>query len=350
MKLSLPLLLLLPLHAAFAQMRPTYSAPRPGYTPAPLYHPSTSTYQTQQRTQQQAHQTFQQMQSQQRQQMQDRYYYNRSQPYGLPHRQLAQRHRLSPEQQQQDLARQQQAEQKATEQITQLTQAQQRRRQEHPAADAQQAAAQQLADTKQMKVLTVKTYREVFLPGQLLSIQQSLQPTSGAKQLLQAVNSDLLDNAWWGKEPMQVPTKVAAYGNTLATLTTGLLGFDLASPALPPTPLAVATLDELLAKDAFDRSVAAQLLQTAAQSEKRLTGARLAQAVKEFQDLSAQVGATKQPSQSVKRQRKEIQKSLLRVNKELARYSTQVGNSGSLDQAQEAILKATTGYLAKSGG
>lgn len=351
MKFPLPLLLFLPLHAAFAQMRPTYSAPRPGYTPAPLYHPSTSTstYRTQQQTQQQAHQTFQRMQSQQLQQMQQRYYIGNSQR-SLTRQQIAVLHRpMGAEQLAKVQARQQEAETKAAEQLAQLTQQQERRRQEHPAADAQQAAAQQQADAKQLAMLTVKIYRETFLPGQMLTALQSLSLSSKAQQDIQSVNQDLLDNDWWSKEAAQAPAKVTAYGNTLAALTTDLLGFDLASPPPSPALLAATTLDEMLAKDTFDRLAAAQLIQMAAQAEKRLAGAQLAQAVKEFQDLGIKIAASQGEPQDLKKQRNEVKKSLQRVNRELMRYDMQVGNSGSLTQIHKAILKSTSDYLDKNG-
>jgi hypothetical protein len=332
-------------------MRPTYSAPRPGYTPAPLYHPSTSTstYRSQQQTQQQAHQTFQRMQSQQVQQMQQQYYSRNSQ-HALTRQQIAVLHRpMSPEQLAKVQASQQEAENKATEQISQLIQQQERRRQEHPAVDAQQATAQQQVDAKQLAALTVKTYREAFLPGQMLSALQSLSLSSKAQQDLQSVNHNLLDNDWWSKESAQAPAKVEAYGNMLATLTTSLLGFDLASPPVASPPIAVTTLDEMLAKDTFDRLAAAQLIQTAAQAEKRLAGAQLAQAVKEFQDLGTKFAATPGELQDLKKQRNEIKKSLQRVNRELMRYDMQVGNSGSLTQVHKAILKSTGDYLNKNG-
>lgn len=61
-------------------------------------------------------------------------------------------------------AKQQKQEQDATESLARL--AQEQRRQEHPAKNPQQAAAQQKADDKQLTLLAVKNYRDVFLPGQ----------------------------------------------------------------------------------------------------------------------------------------------------------------------------------------
>jgi septal ring factor EnvC (AmiA/AmiB activator) len=177
-------------------------------------------------------------------------------------------------------------------------------------------------------------------------VLQALLPTSEAKQQLQAVNNELLANEWWKDG---VPAKMAAHGNALVALTTQLLGFDLAAPGAAPAPPEVAALDAMLAQDSFDGAVAAQLLQTAGQLEKRTAGAQLAQAVQDFKDLSVRIAATPDASKNLKRQRKEVQKSLQRVNAELARYSARVGNTGSLAQAQEAILKSTASYLAKSG-
>jgi hypothetical protein len=191
--------------------------------------------------------------------------------------------------------------------------------------------------------------REAFLPGQMLSALQSLSLSNKAQQDLQSVNRDLLDNDWWSKEAAQAPAKVAAYGNTLTTLTTDLLGFDLSSSPVPAAPVAVSALDEMLAKDTFDRLTAAQLIQTAAQAEKRLAGAQLAQAVKEFQDLGTKVAANQGESQDLKKQRNEVKKSLQRVNRQLMRYDMQVGNMGSLSQVHKAILKSTSDYLDKSG-
>jgi hypothetical protein len=350
MKFSLPLLLLLPLHAAFAQMRPTYSASRPGYTPAPLYHPGTSTpaYRAIQQNQSQTQPEYRRIQSQLLRQAQQPPY-SASLPHYLPRQQSAMLRRMSPEQLAKAQARQQEAETTATAQLVQVAQQQEQRRQEHPAANAQQAAAQRQADAKQLTTLTVKTYRETFLPGQLLSASQSLSLSSKAQQDLQAINRDLLDNAWWRKEAAQAPAKVAAYGNTLAALTTALLGFDLASPPPVPASLAVTALDEMLAKDTFDRLAAAQLIQTAAQAEQRLAGAQLAQAVTDFQGLGLKIATSQAESQEAKKQRNEVKKSLQRVNRELMCYDARVGNLGSLTQVYQAILKSTGDYLAKNG-
>jgi hypothetical protein len=53
--------------------------------------------------------------------------------------------------------------------------------------------------------------------------------------------------------------------------------------------------------------------------------------------------------QDSNKQRNEVKKSLQRVKRELMRYDTQVGNSGSLSQVHKAILKSTGNYLEKNG-
>ncbi|MGI4873859.1 MAG: hypothetical protein ACRYFX_22080 [Janthinobacterium lividum] len=261
---------------------------------------------------------------------------------------LVSRHPLSPEQLAQVQTRQQQAEQKATDQLTQLTQQQQRRQ---PALDAQQAAAQQQADAKAVTVLTVKTYREVFLPNQLFAVLQSLTLTSQAQQDWQALNHELLSSVWWKQQAAQAPASVAAHSATLVKLTTDLLGFDPATAPAAPAPLATAPLRELLASDRFDRFAAAQLLAAAAQADKRVAGAGLAQAVQEFHALATSLAASQPltPAQA-KQQRNQVKKSLHHVNQELARYQTHVGDTGSLKEARKSLLTATADYLAKNGG
>ena len=272
MKISLLSLLLLALPAV-AQYRPIYTSPRPTYTPRPTTSSTSNyNYQSQQRQQQQAHQNFQQMQTQQRQQMQDQYYYNSRRQSQMP--QYLLRRPQSTQQLEQAQARQQQAEQNASAQLAHLTQEQQRQRQAHPAADAQQAATQQKEDAQQLTQLTLKNYREVFLPGQMLGAWQSLTPAPPARQQLQAINQALLDNAWWHQQDApQLQVKVAAYGTALTKLFADLLGFSPAAmPALPALRPARALQEQLSQGPAFDQAAAAQLIGEATQAEKRLAG------------------------------------------------------------------------------
>ncbi|QKG56270.1 hypothetical protein GKZ68_06220 [Hymenobacter sp. BRD128] len=353
MKYPLPLLLLLALPAV-AQYRPMYSPSRPSYTPS--YRPSTvnntltgpsSNYRAQQLQQQQAHQNFQRMQDQQRQQMQQ-YYYNQ-QRY-LTRQPLALRRPPSAQQLEQLQAQQQQAEQRANEQLAQLTQEQQHRRQEHPAANAQEAENQQKEDARQRTRLAVKSYQEVFLPGQMRGALQSLTLAPQAQQSLQALNNDLLRNAWWRQqEAAQMQEKVAAYSKTLAGLTADLLGFSAAELPSPPAPFSASALQEMLSHDAFDQATAAQLIREATLADKRLEGERLAQAVKDFTEVGAKLAADPATPQNQKSQRNEVKKRLQRVNQELQSYYARMSRPSRLQEAQKAIMQATDSYLAGKG-
>jgi len=356
MKHSLPLLLLLALPAvAVAQYRPMYMPSRPSYTPS--YSPSpvnkmltgpTSNYRVQQQQQQQTHQNFQRMQEQQRQQMQQQYDRNQQQYWA---RQQVMLHRLpSPKQLAQLQVQQQQAEQRASEQLAQLAQEQQRRRQEHPATNGQEAETQQKEDARQLTRLAVKNYQEVFLPGQMRSALQSLALAPTAQQNLQAINNELLSNAWWRQQDAaQVQEKVAAYGKTLAGLTTELLGFSAPELPSPPAPFSASPLQEMLASGKFEQTAAAQLIREAALADKRLEGEPLAQAIKNFTEVGARGGAAPATPQDQKQQRDEVKKSLRRVNQELQGYYARVARPSRLRAAQKAIIQATDGYLADKG-
>jgi hypothetical protein len=346
MKHPLLLLLLLPL-TAFAQVRPSYSAPRPTYS-APIRTFAPTPYQVQQRTQQQAHQNFQQMQAQQTQRQQQYYY---SQQNSLRQQQMQQqlllRRPLTPQQMEEQQARQQEAEQQATDYLARFAEDQRSQRLAHPAADAQQAAMQQQADARELTAVSIKAYREVFLPGQVRAVMQARALSPKAQTNFQAIHQDLEDDAWWNKQDAaQVNAKLAAHGQALAALTTDLLGFDIAS--LPPAPAAfsVSALDAQLATGRFDQATATQLMRDAAQAEKRLEGERLARAVQAFKALTATPGATGQPlAPGPKQQQKAVRKSLRTVDKELQRYYAQAGSSRRLYQTQHAILASTTTYL-----
>lgn len=332
-----------------AQYRPMYTPSRPSYTPRPTTSSTSNyNYQSQLRTQQQAHQNFQQMQAQQRQQMQDRYYYN--QQRSLTQQQQLLRRPLSTQQLAQVQARQQEAEQKANEQLARLTETQ-RQHQANPPADAQQAAAQQNEDARQLTQLTLKNYREVFLPGQLAGALQSLTLAPPARQEVQALTHDLLDKAWWSQqEATQLPAKVAGYSTALTKLSTDLLGFSPAAvPGAPAQRPASALREQLSQGTAFDQAAAAQLIREATQAEKRLAGAQLAQAITTFSEAANNVAASPAATAKVqKQQRNAVKKSVQRVNKELQRYNARVGTTGPLLQTQAAIMQATAGYLAKN--
>jgi hypothetical protein len=245
-------------------------------------------------------------------------------------------------------AKQRQLEQAATESLARLAQQQQQQRQEHPAKNAQLAAAQQKADEKQLTLLAVKNYREVFLPGQVAGALEAQQLSPSAQQRLQNLNGNLLDDAWWSKqEGAQVTGNVKAYSDSLTSLTAGLLGFDLASPPALPAPFSVSGLNERLTKDAFDQNAATQLLREAALTERLRAGGQLAKAVQEFSALATAAASPTLPGDA-KKLRKEVQKSLRTVTKELARYNARIAASDDVYLAEKALRKSTAAYLAKN--
>lgn len=353
MKFSLLSVLFLSLPAV-AQYRPIYTSPRPSYSPPPpsLYHPITNpnvNYQNQLRTQQQAHQNFQQMQAQQRQQMQNYYNFHSQWSSLLLQRQLL-RKPLTAQQLAKAQASQQEAEQEAYKQLARLAETQ-RQHQANPPADAQQAAAQQREDARQLTKQTLKNYREVFLPGQLASAMQSLTWAPQAQQEMQAINHDLLDKAWWGQQDAtQLSAKIAAHNTALTKLVTDLLGFNPAIMPSAPTPRSASALQEQLSQGTtFDQAMAAQLVREATQAEKRLAGEGLAQAVTGFNEVSSRVAAKPATTpQAQKQQRNEVKESLQRVNKEARSYTARVGSIGPLLQTQTAIMESTADYLAKN--
>jgi hypothetical protein len=243
-------------------------------------------------------------------------------------------------------AKQQKLEQEAAESLAHLAQEQQRQRQEHPAKNPQQAAAQQKADEKQLTLLAVKNYRDVFLPGQLASAIEAQQLSPSAQQSLSNLSDNLLNDKWWDKqESTQLAGKVKAYGDSLTSLANGLLGFDLAARPATPAPLSVSGLNEQLTKDAFDQNAATQIMREAALTERLLASGQLAQAVTEFTALSA---ASPALLSDPKKLRKEVQKSLRAVDKEMTRYTARLMASNQVYQAQKALRKSTSAYLAKN--
>lgn len=364
MKQPLLLLLLLPLQA-FAQYRPMYTPSRPSYTPRYTTSPSSSTsalykstspYQVQMRQQQYAHQQFQQMQAQQRQQMQSWHNLNQQQAQGRWH-QLAQRQQLhllgqTPQQVAADQALQQKSEQQANEQLARLAQEQQRKQLARPVQDAQQAAAQQREDARQLNLLAVRNYQDVFLPGQVLAALQSQLPSAQAQQHVQALTQELRSNFWWKRQTnAQLSEKLAAHRANLTALTHELLGPEPAIAAPEPPALAPGQVDALLTADKFDQQALQQLLGKAAQADKVTASPQLVEAIQQFTTLVAQAEAPSPDQASDQKAfRKQVKMSAKRIDAELARYQARVGASGKLFQTQRTIAQATAGYLAKNEG
>ncbi|AII50894.1 hypothetical protein [Hymenobacter sp. APR13] len=254
---------------------------------------------------------------------------------------------MTAEQLAQAQAKQQQLEQAATDKLTQLARQQQQRREQYPAANPQQAALQQKKDEKQLNILTVKNYREVFLPGQVVNALQAQQLPARAQQNLRNLNESLTDKLWWKKqEGAGLTAKLTAYSDTLSSLTTSLLGFDLASPPAMPPPFSLTGLTAQLATHTFDQTAATQLVRDAALSDKLVAGEQLAKAVNNFRSLST--AAVQSSPTNSKKLKEDVQASLRTVNKEMERYYARISAAHALTDAQKALLKSTSDYLAKN--
>ncbi|RTQ49282.1 hypothetical protein EJV47_14165 [Hymenobacter gummosus] len=240
------------------------------------------------------------------------------------------------------LAREKEAETK----LANLTQELQRKREQSPAANPQQAAAQQKKDEKQLTLLTVKNYKEVFLPGQLNSALQSRQLPFESQRQLAGLNKTLTDNKWWKQHGSQAGASIKAYSDTLTSLTTELLGFALASPpAMPATPSAGA-IKAQLAASTFDQAAATQLMRDAALSEKLLAGTELMKAVQEFTALNT---ASPELQGNPRKLQSEVEAKLRQVNKAMYRYDARFGTLTLVSDTYRDLLKYTSAYVAKNG-
>ncbi|RYU79554.1 hypothetical protein [Hymenobacter persicinus] len=321
MKHSLLLFLLLPLHA-FAQYRPTYTGP------------------TMQQNQQ-SRQDFNRMVNQRTQDFQMRQMQRYRSGQGSP--------QLLREMQQQAQAHQLELEKNANEKLAQLAQQQQLKRQEHPAANPQQAAAQQKEDSRQLTLLAVRNYREVFLPGQMTTVLQAEKLAPEGQQQLHNLNAKLADKSWWKKQDAaQLASALTAYSDTLTSLTTSLLGFNLASPPAVPAPFSVSALETQLATHVFDQKAATQLLQDAALTEKLVAGDQLIKAVNDFSSLSAAAAAGGELQRNPKKVQEDVLASLHVVGKGMDRYNARVRAQNNVFDAEKALLKSTSAYVAKN--
>lgn len=289
---------------------------------------------------QQSRQDFNRMTNQRTQAFQQRQQ-NKSLPVASPP--------MTPEERLLSRGKQQQLEQEANEQYARLVQAQQSQRQEHPAATPQLAAARQQADDRQLTRLAVTNYREVFLTGQLIKVNEAQELSSKSRLQLSNLSDNLLNDTWWSnQEGAPLIGKIKAYRDTLTSLTTGLLGFELAAPPAAPASLSTRPLEDLLAKDAFDPNAATQLLRDAALVGRLRASEQLVKAVQDFNSRSTAATASLALQNDPQKLRKELQKSLNTVNKEMARYHTSIYTSDEISVTVKALQKATATYLAKS--
>lgn len=258
---------------------------------------------------------------------------------------------LTPEQLQQAQQKQQLAEQQATDKLAQLAQQQQRLREARPAASPELAAAQQKKDDKQLTVLAVRNYHDVFLPGQVNSARQAQQFSPNAQRALNRLHQNLTEKSWWKKQEAggQLPGTIKTYGDTLRILTAGLLGFDLASPPpARPAPLSMSGVLNGLAIHTFDQRVATQLMQDAALSEQLLASPELVKAVNAFFSLSTSAAASPELASNPKKLREQVQASLREVEAEVIRYYARLDGFTKIENAQKALLKSTEAYLARN--
>ena len=247
------------------------------------------------------------------------------------------------------VAKQQQAEQEANAKMARLVQEQERRHAAAPAKTPQQAAAQQQEDARQRNLLAVKNYHDVFLPGQVATVRDEQQLSPGAQRQFDRLADNLTSDAWWSKQSgAALADKLRAYSDTLTSLTTGLLGFDLAAPPATPAQLAPSRVDELLATGAFDPKAAQQLIEEVALAEKLIAGKSLAAAVLEFRKLNAPEGAGQLLQSNPKKLHKSVEASLDEVNGEMYKYSARLASLTRLNTAQDLMLKSTARYVAKN--
>ncbi|MDO7874101.1 hypothetical protein Q5H93_05100 [Hymenobacter sp. ASUV-10] len=242
--------------------------------------------------------------------------------------------------------RQAEAEQQAAARHTQLVREQQRKRLAAPAQDEQLATVQLRQDMQQLTQLLVENYREVYLPGRLTSALRSRMLSARAQQDWNAATKALQSKAEWSKPP----AALAAHSQTLTTLASELLGYDITLPAPAPLPLATSSFEVPMARGYFDQSVADQLLLSANQADKLAASGPLVAAL---QSLNAQVAAlatTPPAAETQQNRQQEIRESVRIANQEMERYNARIITAGSLLQVQQSLLQATASYLTQASG
>lgn len=252
-------------------------------------------------------------------------------------------------QREQRVAKQHEAELKATADLARLTRRQDSLRLVHPAPNAIQTAARKKADAQALAQLTVKNYRDVFLPGQVMAAEEARSLPEKGMQDWQNINKELLDNAWWSKQdPAQLLEKVTTARTTLTALTTALLGFDPATAPKAERMPSTATLEAMSAKGTFDPQVAAQFLQDAARVEKVSASTKLVSALNDFNHDVAEAAARPEMQQNPQKMRNAVKSGLNDLNKAMARYEAVMAQSSTLDYAQTTIAKYATTFLPKN--
>jgi hypothetical protein len=251
--------------------------------------------------------------------------------------------------QKQQVAKQHEAEQKATVEFSRLARRQDSLRLVHPAPNALQTAARKKADEQALALLTVRNYRDVFLPGQVMAAEQARSLPAKGMEEWQNINKDLQDNAWWSKQdPAQLLEKVTAYRTTLTSLTTALLGFEPATAPKPQKLPSTSPLDAMVAKGPFDPQVATQFVQEAARVEKGANSTKLVSAINDFNRDLAEAAARPEFQQNPQKMRNTVKSSLNDLNKGMARYELEMGQSRMLDYAEITVNNYMAKYLPKN--
>ncbi|MBO2009592.1 hypothetical protein [Hymenobacter negativus] len=246
------------------------------------------------------------------------------------------------------VAKQHDAELKATAELARLTRRQDSLRLAHPAPNAIQAAARQKADEQALAQLTVKNYRDVFLPGQVMAAEEARSLPEKEMQDWVNISKELSDNDWWTKQdPAQLLAKVTAYRASLTSLTTALLGFDPAMAPKPERMPSTAALDAMRAKGTFDQQVATQFLQEAARVEKLGASTKMVSALNDFNHDVAAAAARPEMQQNPQKLRNAVKSGLKDLNKAMGIYEMQMGGSQVLSYAQNTIEKCASTFLPK---
>lgn len=227
-----------------------------------------------------------------------------------------------------------------------LFEAQKRKRQEANMQDEQLAAAQLQKDIEKLTRLLVENYRDVYLTGRVRNALRTRVLWGQAQQDWATAVEALQSKAEWSKQP----GTLATHSQTLTTLATNLLGYNITTPPPAAAPVATSSFEGPMARGYFEQTVADQLLLDANQADKRAASRQLAAAIRALNAVVAKLPGTPPTPDTQKTLQKELAQSARLVEKEMLRYNDQVLTATSLLQVQRSILQATTDYLNQEGG
>lgn len=253
---------------------------------------------------------------------------------------------LSKEQREKRMAKQHEAELKATAELARLSRRQDSLRVANPAPNATQTAARAKADEQALAQLTVRNYRDVFLPGQVMVAEDARSLSEDGIRNWQSISKDLSDNDWWRKQdPAQLLAKVATYRTSLTALTTDLLGFD---PAAAPKSLRIPSSATLEAMSTFDQQVATKYLQDVVRFEKEANSLRLVRILNDFNREVTEAAARPENQQDPQKMRSIVKSGMSDLNKAMLNYEMAMARSQLLNKAQTSITDYATRFLPKN--